>query len=641
MKLKIREHKNHLVRITGSVFFLIFLILLANILPAQIIVNSDFEGGNGIATFTDTITNTVHILSELKGGDNSNFVYYTEISGLNPAMPLTLQVEAACSGPTIVYSYDNINWQKVEIDNNSNFIVPLTSSSVYVAHTYPYTYTNMIADVDSVSGLSYVDVYDMAISEEDRPVKLVKITEDCINNAEKHLVWILGRIHAFEAPGNLAVAGMLDFFVSDHPAAKRIREEAIIYIVPMMDVDQVYNGGTGKNQSPIDFNQDWISLEHQSYWNAIEKAKIWIDSTAQLNPFNVYIDSHSTLPNQDYLKLFYYTWNVTHHISNSKFVRESIEYIGGYHVDEELFELDPAYSQDYVIDNYDNPFHFNITLETGFTNRTDNVEWTKDLYLLTGKHHGQAVNDYIHGLANNNDILIDNNDSAQVVFNGNWTHSTTTIGYFGDDYLYTDTIAPASIIFNATIDTTATYEIFTRWVSHPNFATNAVASFDCSGGTTDFILDMSLRGGNWVALDTFQLTSGEQVSLTISNTNANQTVIADALRISKVTECQPVFVQDYILQQNNIEFSNYPNPFNSRTTISFTIPEDSKIELIVFNIIGQKIKTIINNKLIKGKHSVVWDGTSNTNEPVVSGIYFCKLNIDNKPVSTKKIMLLK
>ncbi|MCD4698328.1 MAG: hypothetical protein K8S16_19040, partial [Bacteroidales bacterium] len=155
------------------------------------------------------------------------------------------------------------------------------------------------------------------------------------------------------------------------------------------------------------------------------------------------------------------------------------------------------------------------------------------------------------------------------------------------------------------IDTTATYEIFTRWVSHPNFATNALAIFNYSGGTSDFILDMSLRGGNWVALDTFQLTSGEQVSLTISNTNANQTVIADALRISKVIECQVTSVQDCVLGQNNIGLNNYPNPFNSETTISFTIPAERKIELTVFNIIGQKIKTLINSEIMKGKESVV------------------------------------
>ncbi|MCD4731229.1 MAG: T9SS type A sorting domain-containing protein, partial [Bacteroidales bacterium] len=579
------------------------------------------------------------IQSELKGGDNSNLVYYTEISGLNSFMPLTLQVDAACSGPTIVYSYDNVNWQKVEIDSSSNFIIPFNSSSVYVAHTYPYTYSDMIADVDSISGFSYVDVYNMAISEEGRPVKLVRITENCTNNAEKELIWILGRIHAFEAPGNYTVAGMLDFFTSNHPAAKRLREEAIIYIVPMMDVDQVYNGGSGKNQSPIDFNQDWISLSHQSHWNAIKKAKIWIDSTAQLNPFRVFIDSHSPLPYHH--SLFYFTYNVDHHISNSKFVRETIQHLGNYHINELLFSLNTMYSQDYIIDNYDNPFHFNITMETGFNKRTDNVAWTKNLYLLNGELHAQAVSNYIHGLVNTGDILIDNNDSEQVVINGNWQSDSSILGYFMNDYLYADNQDPASVSFNATIPASDTYEIFTRWVSNPGFATNAVASFDYSGGTSDFTLDMSLRGGNWVALDTFQLMNGERVSLTISNPSANGIVIADGLRISKVIECQTTSIQDCILEQNNIDFSNYPNPFNSETTISFTIPVENKIELIVFNIIGQKIKTLVNSKFIKGKHSVIWDGTNVMGEPVGSGIYFCIFNVNNKPIKTKKIMLLK
>lgn len=56
---------------------------------------------------------------------------------------------------------------------------------------------------------------------------------------------------------------------------------------------------------------------------------------------------------------------------------------------------------------------------------------------------------------------------------------------------------------------------------------------------------------------------------------------------------------------------------------------------------GQEIRTLVNENQPVGEHSVVWDGTNATGELVVSGIYFCKLNIDNKPVSSKKIILLK
>ncbi|WP_170235034.1 golvesin C-terminal-like domain-containing protein [Bizionia gelidisalsuginis] len=577
------------IRLKSAITFLIFILSSTSLLFAQITVNSNFEGGNGIAAFTDTDENEVHIVSELKGGDTKNISYYVEISGLNPALPLTLEVSAHWSGPTIVYSYDNINWEKTTLTNLNNFTIPLQSSSVYVAHSYPYTYSNMITDVSNISDLSYVTVSDLAISEGGRAVKLVKITDDCVNDNEKELIWMLGRMHAFENPGNYSLMGMLDFFASNHPSAIRLREEAIIYIVPIMDVDHAYNGGSGKDQTPVDFNRDWHSLSSQSHWNAVNAAKSWIDSTAQLNNFSVFVDSHSPPPSGQ--SLFYYIYDSDHHYINTRFVTETVKHIGNYQGTEEIYySLYNAISQDYIITNYDNAKHYNVTIETGFNNRTDGVEWTKDLYLLNGQYHGQAISDYIHGQANTNDIIIDNNDAANVVLNGNWLPSTNILGYYGDNYLSADTTTPSSAVFNATINTAGTYEIFTRWVSKPNFATNALASFTHSGVTDNFSIDMSLRGGNWVSLETYYLEAGEQVSLAISNTNANETVIADGLRISEIVDCESLSILD--IQQEHFPFSSklYPNPTKKQFTIQ--LENNTTLETVkVYDMLGHLVLT--------------------------------------------------
>lgn len=126
--------KKHLA-LKNTLFFLMVILLSPSLLQAQIIVNSNFEGGNGAATFTDTSAKEVHIVSGLKGDDTKNISYYVEISCLNPALPLTLEVSAFWSGPTIVYSYDNINWEKTALTNLNNFSIPLQSSSVFVAHS--------------------------------------------------------------------------------------------------------------------------------------------------------------------------------------------------------------------------------------------------------------------------------------------------------------------------------------------------------------------------------------------------------------------------------------------------------------------------------------------------------------------------
>lgn len=85
---------------------------------------------------------------------------------------------------------------------------------------------------------------------------------------------------------------------------------------------------------------------------------------------------------------------------------------------------------------------------------------------------------------------------------------------------------------------------------------------------------------------------------------------------------------------------NYPNPFNPTTTISFSIPSDSKVELSVYNIKGQRIKTLIDNKLEKGKHSIVWNGTDASSKRVSSGIYFYRVKAENQ-IAVRKMLLLK
>jgi len=88
-------------------------------------------------------------------------------------------------------------------------------------------------------------------------------------------------------------------------------------------------------------------------------------------------------------------------------------------------------------------------------------------------------------------------------------------------------------------------------------------------------------------------------------------------------------------------FSNYPNPFNPNTTIMFSIPKNSNVELFVYNIKGQKIKTLVSNSLNKGSHQVVWHGKNDQDKIVGSGVYFYQLITDSEIVSTKKCILMK
>ena len=87
-------------------------------------------------------------------------------------------------------------------------------------------------------------------------------------------------------------------------------------------------------------------------------------------------------------------------------------------------------------------------------------------------------------------------------------------------------------------------------------------------------------------------------------------------------------------------YQNYPNPFNPSTTISFDIPTSSYVQLVIYNMLGQKVRTLVNQKLQHGSHNATWDGTTDTGSQVPSGVYLYKLKSDNFS-DTKKMILMK
>lgn len=86
--------------------------------------------------------------------------------------------------------------------------------------------------------------------------------------------------------------------------------------------------------------------------------------------------------------------------------------------------------------------------------------------------------------------------------------------------------------------------------------------------------------------------------------------------------------------------SNYPNPFNPSTTIEYSIPQAGRVKLSIFNLRGQKVKTLLDSDIERGQHRVVWDGRDDGNRSVASGVYFIRLEAAGK-TSIRKAMLLK
>ena len=82
---------------------------------------------------------------------------------------------------------------------------------------------------------------------------------------------------------------------------------------------------------------------------------------------------------------------------------------------------------------------------------------------------------------------------------------------------------------------------------------------------------------------------------------------------------------------------NYPNPFNPATTITYNIPKTANVSINIYNILGQKVCTLVSDiNHQPGLFKVIWDGTNDFGKPVVSGIYLYTLTVDNRLNETKK-----
>jgi flagellar hook assembly protein FlgD len=96
---------------------------------------------------------------------------------------------------------------------------------------------------------------------------------------------------------------------------------------------------------------------------------------------------------------------------------------------------------------------------------------------------------------------------------------------------------------------------------------------------------------------------------------------------------------EYALSQN------YPNPFNPTTNVKYALPVQSKVTMEVYNVLGQRVRTLVNDDQAAGYHVAEWDGMGNAGQQLASGVYFLQISAkgtNGKTFSdTRKLVMLK
>jgi len=159
---------------------------------------------------------------------------------------------------------------------------------------------------------------------------------------------------------------------------------------------------------------------------------------------------------------------------------------------------------------------------------------------------------------------------------------------------------------------------------------------------TGSVSNWSYFSDNWTGYNDLSALVDETIQLRIGLHSNNDDPDGFGLMIDDITLSDTTYtdVGNEIVPTSVPIMYNYPNPFNPTTTITYSLIEDSYVELSIYNLKGQKILTLVNTLQESGIHKSIWNGLDDDGKSISSGIYLYKLNAGNYS-STKKMILLK
>ena len=109
---------------------------------------------------------------------------------------------------------------------------------------------------------------------------------------------------------------------------------------------------------------------------------------------------------------------------------------------------------------------------------------------------------------------------------------------------------------------------------------------------------------------------------------------------SDVVEAAVLSIDEEMIPDVYALHQNYPHPFNPVTTLRYDLPEDATVSIIIYDVMGRKVRSLINTTQSAGYRSIRWNATNDHGEPVSAGMYIYMIRAGNF-IKTKKMVLLK
>jgi len=223
---------------------------------------------------------------------------------------------------------------------------------------------------------------------------------------------------------------------------------------------------------------------------------------------------------------------------------------------------------------------------------------------------------------------------------GNWFFSNAFANGTTSRYSPVNGSPMAHATFTASLKKKGIYEIFEIVPTTVNAANHALYSFAIDGVPLDSLyLNQNNGSGGWVSLGSYKLPAGKPVTVKVEDdgtTDGKGVLRADAIKFLLIEEIMDIDDSgEKILPQHAVLRQNYPNPFNPATAIRYELPDISDVEISIYNLQGQHIRTVFTaTKLPAGYHEFSWDASG-----MSSGVYIGRLQTNHGSSSVKMILL--
>tara|TARA_B100000678_G_scaffold169830_1_gene141620 strand:+ start:1839 stop:3269 length:1431 start_codon:yes stop_codon:yes gene_type:complete len=296
--------------------------------------------------------------------------------------------------------------------------------------------------------------------------------------------------------------------------------------------------------------------------------------------------------------------------------------------------------------------HFEVRKEN--QNFDQDLPWVIDPYGWWGDYEDPIID--LRGFTSvwlwKSDLIIDDGDTGFQRFYGpNWSY--TNSGYNDDCWIIpasSDSVNSAHYaVWVPEIPDSGEYNIDVYTPNIADAATHALYEIyikDESGSNTKttVIHNQTNNPDSFTTITTINIPAGSNCAVilrdVVDSASVGSYVVFDALRFVntanvKITDKQSpqVFPTDIILHQA------YPNPFNTSTTLIYELSVNSVVKIEIFNILGSRVKTVLNEKQSAGYKMIVWDGTNDRNKTVPSGIYYYVVSANGFSKVNKMVLL--